>query len=167
MRRVFNVIESHAPSSPSNLQTRPNTAPTECIDAIQSAWAQALRCDFGRTRDAILCKLAESTQELVEQYPNDSKVLLWNGIVLTGYAKSLGGLCSLQFQRYAKTSLERAIALAPNDGAAYLYLGLLYDQAPEAPYGFGDEALAKTLLEQGLALTLTAQNQHFNHLRLA
>lgn len=167
MRRVFNVIESNATSSPANHLASAAVAPRECIDAIQSSWAQALRCDFGRTRDAILCKLAESTQELVQQYPNDAKALLWNGIVLTGYAKTLGGLCALQFQGTAKASLERAIALAPNDGAAYLYLGLLYDQAPEAPYSFGNETMAKTLLEQGLALTLNSQGQRVGHIRLA
>ncbi|MCR2745270.1 TRAP transporter TatT component family protein [Limnobacter parvus] len=167
MRRVFNVIESNATSSPANHSATISAAPQECIEAIQSAWAQALRSDFGRTRDAILCELAQSTQELAQQYPNDARTLLWNGIVLTGYAKSLGGLCALQFQSTAKASLERAIALAPKDGAAYLYLGLLYDQAPEAPYSFGNETMAKALLEQGLALTLNAQGQRLGHIRLA
>jgi hypothetical protein len=51
------------------------------------------------------------------------------------------------------------MTLAPHDGAAYLYLGLLYDSVPEAPYGFGDEAMAKLLLEQGLALTLNSAEQ--------
>ena len=155
MRRVFNVIDRGIASSPTNAET----APDNSIEAVQTAWAQALRCDFGRTRDAMLCHLAETTQELAHQYPNDSKVLLWNGIVLTGYAKSLGGLCALQFQAHAKASLERAIALAPNDGAAYLYLGLLYDHAPASPYGFGDENIARSLLEQGLKLTLNSAEQ--------
>jgi len=155
MRRVFNVIDRGIASSPANAET----APGNNIEAVQAAWAQALRCDFGRTRDAMLCHLAETTQELAHQYPNDSKVLLWNGIVLTGYAKSLGGLCALQFQAHAKASLERAIALAPNDGAAYLYLGLLYDHAPASPYGFGDENIARSLLEQGLKLTLSSAEQ--------
>ncbi|MBU0541383.1 MAG: hypothetical protein KKC58_03200 [Gammaproteobacteria bacterium] len=155
MRRVFNVIDRGIAGSPAHTKTAPNNN----IEEVQAAWAQALRCDFGRTRDAMLCRLAETTQELAHQYPNDAKVLLWNGIVLTGYAKSLGGLCSLQFQNHAKVSLERAIALAPNDGAAYLYLGLLYDQAPTAPYGFGDENIARSLLEQGLKLTLNSAEQ--------
>ena len=155
MRRVFNVIDRGIAGSPAHTKTAPNNN----IEEVQTAWAQALRCDFGRTRDAMLCRLAETTQELAHQYPNDAKVLLWNGIVLTGYAKSLGGLCSLQFQNHAKVSLERAIALAPNDGAAYLYLGLLYDQAPTAPYGFGDENIARSLLEQGLKLTLNSAEQ--------
>lgn len=155
MRRVFNVIDASAASRTARSQTATN----QCIETIQSSWAQALRCDFGRTRDAMLCHLAETTQELAHQYPNDAKVLLWNGIVLTGYAKSLGGLCALQFQAHAKASFERAISLAPNDGAAYLYLGLLYDHAPAAPYGFGDESIAKSLLEQGLKLTMNSTEQ--------
>lgn len=150
MRRLFNVIDRTTTRGPIHSKTAPNN----CIEDIESAWAQALRCDFGPEQDALLCRLTETTRELALQYPNDAKILLWNGIALTGYAKSLGGLCALQFQAHAKASLERAIALEPRDGAAYLYLGLLYDQAPAAPFGFGDEGLAKSLLEQGLTLTL-------------
>ncbi|MEH6998653.1 MAG: hypothetical protein V7542_09645 [Limnobacter sp.] len=155
MRRVFNGVER----SFANITTLTESACSEDIGEIQTAWAQALRCECSRTRDAMLCRLAETTQELAYQHPNNAKVLLWNGIVLTGYAKSLGGLCALQFQAKAKTSLERAIELAPNDGAAFLYLGLLYDHAPAAPYGFGDERIAKSLLEQGLKLTLNSADQ--------
>lgn len=153
MRRVFNVIETHTPA----VHVQLKTAPADCVLSIQRDWAEALRCDFGRTRQALLCKLAETTQELVIEYPNDAKVLLWNGVVLTGYAKALGGLAGLALLKRAKASLERAITLAPNDGAAYLYLGLLYESVPASPYGFGDETLARTLLEQGLALTLNTQ----------
>jgi hypothetical protein len=150
MRRMFNVIEANNPVA----NTPPIQAPRNCLAAIQAAWTDALRCEDGKQRDALLCKLAETTRELVLYYPNDAKAMLWNGIVLTGYAKSLGGLCGLELQMQAKLSLECAMALAPNDGAACLYLGLLYDQAPEAPYGFGDEAKAKALLEKGLNLML-------------
>lgn len=155
MRRVFNVADSTA----SQMHTLVQKAPTERIEAVQTAWVHALRSDCGRQRDALLCRLAETTQELADQYPKDPKVLLWKGVALTGYAKSLGGICSLQFQALAKTALERAIALTPHDGAAYLYLGLLYDQAPPAPYGFGDEKTARELLEQGLTLTLNNTGQ--------
>lgn len=149
MRRIFRVIEANNPAA-----TTPTQANEDCIRSIQVAWAEALRCDCGRSRDALLCKLADTCNELVLLYPNDAKVLLWQGIVMTGYAKSLGGLCGLQLQLQAKLALERAMALAPTDGAACLYLGLLYDQAPEAPYGFGDETKAKALLEKGLNLML-------------
>lgn len=155
MRRVFNVIESNTPA------VHFKAAPAHYVPSIQTAWAEALRCDFGRVREAMLCKLAETTQELVISHPNDPKILLWNGVVLTGYSKSLGGLAGLALLKRAKTSLERAITLAPNDGAAYLYLGLLYESTPGSPYGFGDEILAKTLLEQGLALTLNAPKKRF------
>lgn len=149
MRRIFRVIEANNTAVTPLVQ-----APDDCINSIQAAWAEALRCDCGRTRDALLCKLTDTCSELALLYPHDAKVLLWNGIVMTGYAKSLGGLCGLQLQLQAKLALERAMALAPTDGAACLYLGLLYDQAPEAPYGFGDEAKAKALLEKGLNLML-------------
>lgn len=158
MRHIFSVIETNAPTA--NAQA--TLAPEEHVSAVQDQWGDALRCEFGRAREVLLCKLAESTQDLVDSYPNDAKVQLWHGVVLTGYAKCLGGLAGLQLLKQAKVALDQAIALAPQDGAAYLYLGLLYDSVPEAPYGFGDETLAKALLEQGLALTLnsaTAEKQ--------
>ena len=158
MRRIFSVIETNTPTANTAVQPA-TTAPEVAIASIQVLWAEALRCDFGRAREALLCKLSETVQELAASFPNDPKVLLWNGIVLTGYAKCLGGLAGIQFLTQAKASLERAMSLAPQEGAAYLYLGLLYDSTPEAPYGFGDEAMAKLLLEQGLALTLNSAEQ--------
>ena len=159
MRRIFSVVESNTPTAKPAIRPVVATAPEAVIASIQVLWAEALRCEFGRAREALLCKLSETVQELASNFPNDSKVLLWNGIVLTGYAKCLGGLSGIHFLTLAKTSLERAMTLAPQDGAAYLYLGLLYDSVPEAPYGFGDEAMAKLLLEQGLALTLNSGEQ--------
>jgi hypothetical protein len=158
MRRKFNVIEANTHTSKPSISARAS-APREAIDSVQALWAEALRCDFRQDREVLLCKLSENVQELRNNFPNDPKVLLWNGIVLAGYAKCLGGLAGIHFQKLAKTSLEHAITMAPRDGAAYLYLGLLYDRAPEAPYGFGDEAMAKVLLEEGMALTLNTAKQ--------
>lgn len=159
MRRIFSVIETNTPTAKPSAKSVATTAPEVTIASVQVLWAEALRCEFGRAREALLCKLSETVQELAASFPNDPKVLLWNGIVLTGYAKCLGGLAGIHYLTQAKSSLERAMTLAPQDGAAYLYLGLLYDSVPEAPYGFGDEAMAKLLLEQGLALTLNAADQ--------
>ncbi|HEX4843770.1 MAG TPA: hypothetical protein VFV57_08860 [Limnobacter sp.] len=139
-----------------------HTAPADCIESIQSAWAQALRTDRGPQRDALMCQLAETAEELAAVYPNDPKTQLWKGIALAGYAKVLGGLVSLKLLEQAKTALERAIALNPMDGPAHLYLGLLYENAPEAPYGFGDETAAKALLKQGLMLTLNSPDHGVN-----
>lgn len=159
MRRIFSVIETNTPTVKPSAKPATATAPEVAIASIQVLWAEALRCEFGRAREALLCRLSETVQELETNFPNDPNVLLWNGIVLTGYAKCLGGLAGIHFFTRAKNSLERAMTLAPQDGSAYLYLGLLYDSVPEAPYGFGDEAMAKLLLEQGLALTLNSADQ--------
>ena len=155
MRHIFSVIETNAPTP----KAQALKAPEEAIRSIRNRWVDALRCDYGRAREAQLCLLSETTRELASTYPNDDAVLLWNGVVLTGYAKCLSGLAGLHLLRHAKTSLEKAIVLAPQEGAAYLYLGLLYDSVPEAPYGFGDEAIAKSLLEKGLGLTLNSAKQ--------
>lgn len=98
MRRVFNLIDAGATSGP----TQATLAPSHYIEAVRATWAQALRCDTGRTRDAMLCGLTETVQELAHQYPEDAKVMLWNGIVLTGYAKSLGDCVHCSFRQKPK-----------------------------------------------------------------
>ncbi|HEX4880117.1 MAG TPA: hypothetical protein VFV39_09760 [Limnobacter sp.] len=133
-------------------------APGDRIESVQNTWTKALRTDHGPQRDALICQLAETVDELAMLYPNDSKTQLWRGIVLCGYAKTVGGLVCLKLLQTAKTSFEKAIALNPKNGPAHLYLGLLYQRAPEAPFGFGDETRARALLEQGLALTLSGTN---------
>lgn len=148
-------IDASSPAFQASLQT----LPADQLDQIQQAWGAALRQPEGRDRDAALANLAALTQELSQQFGACAKAHLWNGIVLAGYAKAVGGLCALQLLKASKNSLELAIRLAPEDGAAYLQLGLLYQNAPEAPYGFGDEAQAKVWLEKGLQLTLREAQQ--------
>jgi len=138
-------------------------APNHLIDLIQSQWSQALRAPAGRDRDLLLHSLVENTDELRAAYPQDSRVQLWTGVVSAGYGRELGGVCGLELMNKAKAALEQAIALNPEDGAAYLYLGFLYESVPVKPYCFGDEALAKHFLSLGLKLTLKTPNK----LRLA
>ncbi|WP_370264194.1 hypothetical protein [Limnobacter sp.] len=132
-------------------------APNDCLESIQNAWAEALREPHGQKRMALLGHLAETTEALAHQHPQDAKVHVWLGIVLSGYARQLGGLCALQLLERARQALETALNLNPKDGLAHLYLGLLYEKAPEAPFGFGDEKKAKLLLQKGLALTRSTQ----------
>ncbi len=129
-------------------------APSHLIDLVQSQWSQALRAPAGRERDLLLHSLVENTDELRAAYPQDSRVHMWTGVVSAGYGRELGGVCGLELLNKAKAALEQAIALNPQDGAAYLYLGFLYESVPEKPYCFGDEALAKQFLSTGLKLTL-------------
>ena len=129
-------------------------APNHLINLIQYQWSQALRAPAGRERDLLLHSLFENTGELRAVYPFDSRVQMWAGVVSAGYGRELGGVCGLELLNEAKAALEQAIALNPQDGAAYLYLGFLYESAPVKPYCFGDEALAKHFLSEGLKLTL-------------
>lgn len=152
MRRVFNVIELNTFAA--KTQATLETAPLHLIVSIEKAWVQAIRSDVPRTRHMLLCHLTQTTQDLAANYPNDPNVALWNGIVLVAYSRAVGGVCALNMLIEARTSFERAIELAPQNGAAYLHLGLLYERAPIAPYCFGDERKAKELLEKGLCLTL-------------
>ncbi|MGD9665701.1 MAG: tetratricopeptide repeat protein, partial [Novosphingobium sp.] len=54
----------------------------------------------------------------------------------------------------ARDILAKAYAIDPKaaNGGAAMSLGVLYYKVPGSPIGFGDDAKAKTLLDQALAL---------------
>ncbi len=87
-------------------------------------------------------------------FPDDADALIWDGIVRSSLAGEKGGLGALAQVKLARTDFEQAIKRAPRalDGAAYTSLGALYYQVPGWPIGFGDDAKARTLLYQGLAI---------------
>jgi len=63
-------------------------------------------------------------------------------------------LGALSLAKDAKGALEHALQIDPRalSGSAYTSLGSLYYQVPGWPIGFGDDAKARELLDQALAL---------------
>lgn len=105
-------------------------------------------------RAAALEALAQQAEQACQNAPGDADALIWDGIVRSSLAGEKGGLGALAQVKRARSDFEQAIKRAPRalDGAAYTSLGALYYQVPGWPIGFGDDAKARTLLYQGLAI---------------
>ena len=98
--------------------------------------------------------LAEEARALAGQYPDNARVLIWQGIVLASQARAAGGLSALGLAKDARAVLERALKLDPqgNSGSAYVTLGALYDRVPGWPVGFGDSETAETMFQKALEI---------------
>ncbi len=86
-------------------------------------------------REAALASLAEESAGLAESHPQQSRVLVWRGIILASHAREAGGLAALGSAKEARRLLERAVELDPegHNGSAWVTLGALYHRAPGWP----------------------------------
>jgi tetratricopeptide (TPR) repeat protein len=98
--------------------------------------------------------LAARAHQVSEAYPARGEPLVWEGIVVSSLAAEKGGLGALSLAKQAKALYEAAIAIDGKvlDGSAYNSLGVLYYKVPGWPIGFGDDAKAKQMLQQALAI---------------
>ncbi|MEA9556636.1 hypothetical protein VC273_12150 [Xanthomonas nasturtii] len=124
------------------------------VAQLQERWAVIAYQTSKPERVAALEALAQQAEQVRHALPDDADALIWDGIVRSSLAGEKGGLGALAQVKLARTDFEEAIKRAPRalDGAAYTSLGALYYQVPGWPIGFGDDAKARTLLYQGLAI---------------
>ncbi|MCS3747227.1 tetratricopeptide (TPR) repeat protein [Xanthomonas arboricola] len=130
------------------------TGPAPQVAQLQDRWAVIAYQTPKSERVAALETLAQQAEQVRHALPDDADALIWDGIVRSSLAGEKGGLGALAQVKLARTDFEQAIKRAPRalDGAAYTSLGALYYQVPGWPIGFGDDAKARTLLYQGLAI---------------
>ncbi|KLD72148.1 hypothetical protein [Xanthomonas pisi] len=128
--------------------------PAPQVAQLQDRWAVIAYQTPKSERVAALEALAQQAGQVRHALPDDADALIWDGIVRSSLAGEKGGLGALAQVKLARTDFEEAIKRAPRalDGAAYTSLGALYYQVPGWPIGFGDDAKARTLLYQGLAI---------------
>ncbi|MBB6337968.1 tetratricopeptide (TPR) repeat protein [Xanthomonas arboricola] len=124
------------------------------VAQVQDRWAAISYQMPKPQRLAALEALAQQADQMRHALPDDADALIWDGIVRSSLAAEKGGLGALAEVKRARSDFEEAIKRAPRalDGAAYTSLGALYYQVPGWPIGFGDDAKARALLYQGLAI---------------
>ncbi|ALS93924.1 hypothetical protein [Xanthomonas oryzae] len=124
------------------------------VAQLQDRWAVITYQLPKPQRVVALEALAQQSDQVRHALPDDADALIWDGIVRSSLAGEKGGLGALAQVKRARSDFEEAIKRAPRalDGAAYTSLGALYYQVPGWPIGFGDDAKARTLLYQGLAI---------------
>ena len=128
---------------------------TQDVKAINDSWAHiTYEVKGSSTQTKALDKLAEQAAALVAQYPGQAEPLLWQGIVVSEQANRANIFHKLSLASKARDILAKAYAIDPKaaNGGAAMSLGVLYYKVPGSPIGFGDDAKAKRLLKEALAL---------------
>ncbi|MEX0943786.1 MAG: tetratricopeptide repeat protein [Pseudomonadales bacterium] len=124
------------------------------IDPLQQGWAVANYELEGDEQIAAFEQLIVDAQRSVAQYPDDAGVYIWQGIIQSTYAGTVGGLGALKWVKAARKSLEQAMEIDAMalQGSAYTSLGALYYQVPGWPIAFGSAKKAQELLEAALQI---------------
>jgi tetratricopeptide (TPR) repeat protein len=98
--------------------------------------------------------LANQAAALVNKYPGRVEPMIWHGIVTSEEAGMANMLHAMGYAKKAKKILEDAYKIDRKalDAGAPTSLGVLYYRVPGFPIGFGDNAKARELLKQAVAL---------------
>lgn len=127
----------------------------EDVKFLNDNWARiSYQMNGSSHQAAALDKLAQQADQVVARYPGQADPLLWQGIIVSEQANRANIFHKLSLATRARDILARAYAVNPRagNGGAAMSLGVLYYKVPGSPFGFGDGARARQLLQQALAL---------------
>lgn len=127
----------------------------EDVKAINDGWARiSYQMKGSSHQTTALDQLAHQADVIVARYPGQAEPLLWQGIVVSEQANRANFFHKLGLATRARDILARAYKINPKagNGGAAMSLGVLYYKVPGSPIGFGDDAKARQLLQQALAL---------------
>ncbi len=121
---------------------------------IQTDWARVNYKVPEKEQEAAFKALAEQARAVSEKLHGRAEPLIWEGIVLAGYAKAKGGLGALGLAEKARDRLLEAERIDANalSGSVYTSLGSLHYKVPGWPIGFGNKKKAKEYLQKALSL---------------
>lgn len=130
---------------------------------LQHDWAR-VNYQVGKdSQEAAFKALADQAHQVTAASVNQAEAMIWEAIVLSGYAKAKGGLGALKFAEKARDLLLAAEKLNPQalQGSAYTTLGSLHYKVPGWPIGFGDKKKARAYLEKALQLNPTGIDPNY------
>lgn len=127
------------------------------LASLQHAWAKATYQTPKDQQETAFKALTEQAHQLAAKNPEANEAMIWEAIVLSGYAKSMGPLHpmnALKAAEQARDLLLASIKTNPQalNGSAYTTLGSLYFRVPGWPIGFGDKKKGREYLEKALQL---------------
>lgn len=133
------------------------------IVQLQHDWAKANYKTPDDQKEAAFKALAERAHQITAASPNKPEAMIWEAIILSGYAKAKGGLGALKFAEQARDLLIASLKIDPNalQGSANTSLGSLYYKVPRWPIGFGDHKKAREHLEKALAINPTGIDPNY------
>jgi tetratricopeptide (TPR) repeat protein len=127
----------------------------ESLKNIESEWAGIYYGLPKAKRHDAYMQLLDKIAPLTLSYPNDADVIYWQGLVKACAADYKHPFSALRTIHEVRDLLTKAVAINPNvmNGAAYAILGEIYDKVPSWPIGFGDDNIAKKMLETALKIS--------------
>jgi len=124
------------------------------IVALQHDWAKANYQTAKDAQEEAFKNLADSAAKVTANHPAAAEPMIWEAIILSGYAKAKGGLGALKIAEKARDLLLASEKINPTalHGSAYTTLGSLHYKVPSWPIGFGDKKKARAYLEKSLQI---------------
>lgn len=136
------------------------------LATLQHAWAKATYQTSKDQQEPAFKALTEQAHQLTTQHPDANEAMIWEAIVLSGYAKSMGPLHPVNALKAAEQARDLLLASIKTNpqalhGSAYTTLGSLYFRVPGWPIGFGDKKKGREYLEKALQLNPTGIDSNY------
>lgn len=124
------------------------------IKKLQHDWAAANYKTSDKDKEAVFKKLSEEAHKVSAANPGHAEPLIWEAIILSGYAKVKGLFGDVSVAKKARDLLFDAEKIDPKalNGSIYTTLGSLHYKVPGWPIGFGDKKKAQEYLEKSLQI---------------
>lgn len=126
----------------------------DSLKSIELEWAKIYYEQPKQKQQAGYAVLLDKLEALIKDHPNDADVIYWQGLIKASNAAHQNPVEALKAIHEVRDLLNKVITMNPKvmNGAAYIVLGTLYDKAPHWPIAFGDDAIAKKMLETALQI---------------
>ncbi|MBI5439197.1 MAG: hypothetical protein HY936_09680 [Nitrosomonadales bacterium] len=124
------------------------------IEKLQHGWVAANYKTPDSDKEAVFKKLSEEAHKVTAGNPGHAEPLIWEAIILGGYAMEKGVFIDIKVAEKARDLLFDAEKIDPNalNGSIYTTLGLLHYKVLGWPFGFGDKDKARGYLEKALKI---------------
>lgn len=124
------------------------------IEKLQHDWATANYQTPEKNKEEVFKKLSEQAHQVSAGNPGRAEPLIWEAIILSGYAKVKGLFGDASVAQKARDLLFDAEKINPQalNGSIYTTLGSLHYKVPGWPISFGDKKKAREYLEKSLQI---------------
>lgn len=135
----------------------------DSVTELQHGWAHAYYQTPKDQKEAEFKVLAAKAHQITLASPSRVEPMVWEGIILSSYAKFAGALSALDKAKAARDLLVSAEKIQPDalNGSIYSSLGSLYYKVPGWPIGFGDKKKAREYLEKAVKLNPTGIDPNY------
>lgn len=133
------------------------------VEKLQHEWAVANYKTPEDKQEASFKALSELAHQMSANNPKQPEIMIWEAIIVSGYAKAKGGIGALGLAERSRDLLFAAEAINPNalHGSIYTTLGSLHYKVPGWPIGFGDKKKAREYLEKALKINPTGIDPNY------